>query len=154
MVSEGIKDRLSNVGKLKEWVSNKKKEERRNNIVLKGVKIKGKERIIKGALKEWVSDFLKNKLSIDRKVEHCKISEKVIIAKLVDEETKKEVMRNKNKLKENNIYIKNDLTWEEKKIQERISSWTKVERSKGMECDYFYYYPIERVDSRTAESSL
>lgn len=72
MVSEGIKDRLSNVevGKLKKWVSNKKKEERRNNIVLKGVKIKGKERIIKGALKEWVSDFLKNKLSIDRKVEH------------------------------------------------------------------------------------
>lgn len=72
MVSEGIKDRLSNVevGKLKKWVSNKKKEERRNNKVLKGVKIKGKERIIKGALKEWVSDFLKNKLSIDRKVEH------------------------------------------------------------------------------------
>lgn len=46
MVSEGTKDRLSNVkvGKLKKWVSNKKKEERRNNIVLKGVKIKGKER--------------------------------------------------------------------------------------------------------------
>lgn len=54
MVSEGIKDRLSNVevGKLKKWVSNKKKEEKKNNIVLKGVKIKGKERIIKGALKE------------------------------------------------------------------------------------------------------
>lgn len=61
MVSEGIKDRLSNVevGKLKKWVSNKEKEERRNNIVLKGVKIKEKERIIKGALKEWVSDFFK-----------------------------------------------------------------------------------------------
>lgn len=60
------------------------------------------------------------------------MSEKVIIAKLVDKETKKEVMRNKNKLKGDNIYIKNDLTWEERKIQERISSWAKVERSKGM----------------------
>lgn len=33
----------------------------------------------------------------------------------------------------NNIYIENDLTWEERKVQEKISSWVKLERSKGKE---------------------
>lgn len=42
-------------------------------------------------------------------------------------------MKNKNKLKEGNIYIENDLTWEERKIQERISRWGKEEKSKGKE---------------------
>lgn len=39
-------------------------------------------------------------------------------------------MRNKNKLKGETIYIENDLTWEERKIQERISRWAKIQKGK------------------------
>jgi len=44
-------------------------------------------------------------------------------------EEEKEVMRKKNRLKRDQIFIENDLTWEEKKIQERI--WVKERRNKG-----------------------
>lgn len=99
----------------------REKEERRNNIVLKSVRIEGEKKLIKGALKEWVKDFLKDKLGIVGNVEHCRLSGKVIIAKLGDEETKKKVMKNKNKLKGSNIFIENNLTWEERNVQEKIS---------------------------------
>lgn len=54
----------------------------------------------------------------------------VIIVKLDRKETKREIMRNKNKLKGETIYIENDLTWEERKIQERISRWAKIQKGK------------------------
>lgn len=40
-------------------------------------------------------------------------------------------MRNKNKLKGKNIFINNDLTWEERKLQEKLNKWAKEEREKG-----------------------
>lgn len=122
---------IAEVGKLKKWLIKKEREERRNNIVLKGVRMEGDERLIKGALKEWVSDFLKKNIGVDGKIEHCRLSGKVIIAKLGSEDVKREVMKNKNKLKGGNIYIENDLTWDERKIQEKISRWGKEERGKG-----------------------
>lgn len=68
MATDNSEDRLSNakVGKLKKWKTEKEKEERRNNIVLKRVRMEGVERLIKGALKEWVRDFLKNKLDVSK----------------------------------------------------------------------------------------
>lgn len=65
------------------------------------------------------------------KVEYCRRSGTVIIVKLDSEETKRKVMRNKNKLKGETIYIENDLTWEERKTQERISRWAKTQKEKG-----------------------
>lgn len=41
-------------------------------------------------------------------------------------------MKRKNKLKEikeEQIFIENDLTWEERKIQERINKWAKEKKS-------------------------
>lgn len=40
-------------------------------------------------------------------------------------------MKNKNKLKGSNIFIENNLTWEERNVQEKISRQGKKERSKG-----------------------
>jgi len=40
--------------------------------------------------------------------------------KLGSEEEKKEVMRKKNRIKGDQIFIENDLTWRERKTQERI----------------------------------
>lgn len=71
MPSEGSEDRLSiaEVGKLKKWMTDREKEERRNNIVSKGIRMEGEEWFIKGALKKWVTDFLKDKLGVVGKVE-------------------------------------------------------------------------------------
>ncbi|KMQ86479.1 hypothetical protein RF55_14523 [Lasius niger] len=126
-------DRLSTkeVNKLKKWVEEKEKEERRNNIVFKG--INGVENIKDG--REWVKKFLNEKLDLDLegKVTQTRISGKVLIAKLDSEEVKREVMKRKNKLKDGYVFIENDLTWEERKIQEKINVWAKVQRSKGKE---------------------
>lgn len=51
--------------------------------------------------------------------------------KLESEKVKKEVMRNKFKLKGEKIFIKNDLSWEERKIQDKINRWTKTERKRA-----------------------
>lgn len=84
-------------------------------------------------LKEWVEKFLKGKVGVECKVKHSRLSGKVIILRLGKEEEKKEVMKNKNKLKGGNIFIENDLTWEERKLQEKIGKWAKEERNKGRE---------------------
>ena len=46
--------------------------------------------------------------------------ERVIIAKLENEEEKRRVMMNKSKLKGTKIYIENDLSFEERRKQEEI----------------------------------
>lgn len=63
----------------------------------------------------------------------CRNSGPVIVAKFENEEKKKEVMRNKNKLKEDNIFIENDLSWEERKQQEKINRWAREKRGKEVE---------------------
>lgn len=51
--------------------------------------------------------------------------------KLESEKVKKEVMRNKFKLKGEKIFIKNDLSWEKRKIQDKINRWAKTERKRA-----------------------
>lgn len=43
----------------------------------------------------------------------------MIIARVENKEVKKQVMRNKFILKGEKIFIENDLSWEERKIQEK-----------------------------------
>lgn len=66
------------------------------------------------------------------KVTDCRRSGNCLIATLNREEMKSEVMRNKSKLRGEKFFIENDLTWEERKVQERIYRWAKQEREKGM----------------------
>jgi hypothetical protein len=122
-------DRLSmrEVGKIKKLISDKEKEERKNNIAIKGMGYVGDIRL----LKEKVQEFLKEDLEIECKIESCRMSGKVIIAKLGDEEIKREVMRRKYKLKGGTIFIENDLSWEERKIQERLNRWAKDYKARG-----------------------
>lgn len=50
--------------------------------------------------------------------------------KFLSEKVKKKVMRNKFKLKGEKIFVKNDLSWEERKIQDKINRWAKTERKR------------------------
>lgn len=131
IMTEVSKNRLSprEIRKLKNWISDKEKEKRRKNIVIKGIKDEKELKDIKENPKKLAVFFLKVKLEMDCKVEY-KVSNRVIIVKMSSEEEKKEVMRNKHKLKGGSIFIGNDLTWEERKTQERIYKWAKEMRKK------------------------
>jgi len=107
--------------------SEKEKEERKDNITIRGW---GK---VEKVEKENVEEFLKDRLGLEIKVKGCKVDGKVIVVSLNSSEDKKEIMKGKSKLKGGNIFIDNDLTWEERKTQERINKWVKEQRGKGKE---------------------
>lgn len=113
--SVGSEDRLSNkeVNKLKRLMAEKDREERRYNVVVKGA-METKEGE-KGRM--WMQDFIKEKLGVKCKVLSCRRSGPVMVAKIDGEEKKREIMKNKNKLKGGKIFIENDLSWEERKLQ-------------------------------------
>lgn len=131
VMSEGS-DRLSvrEVSKIKKIIVDREKEEKKNNIVIKGIK---KEATENSNLKEWVEKLLKNKLGKEYNLEYCRWSGSVILAKVKNIEEKIEIMKQKNKLKGEVIYIENDLTWEERRTQEKISKWAKEKRSRGID---------------------
>jgi len=119
-------DRFSvkEVNKLRNMVLDKEKEERRNNIVIKGAN-PGED------VKGWLQRFLKEALEIDVSVGQVRRSGRVIIVKLGNEEKKREIMQKKSKLSGGNIFIENDLTWEERKTQGEIIAWAKQQRANG-----------------------
>lgn len=43
---------------------------------------------------------------------------------------RKKKISNKNKLKGEKIFIENDLSWEERKIQEKMNRWVREKREK------------------------
>lgn len=128
--SVGLSDR--ELDKVRRMVLDKEKEERRDNIVIKGADTEVKD------WKKWVSDFIKEKMEIDVEIISCRRSGKVLVAKLKDGQMKRKVMENKSKLKGGRIFIENDLTWQERKIQEKINIWAKEEREKGKEVKIGY----------------
>lgn len=64
-------DRLSikEVGKLKRW--DKEKKERKNNILLKGMRREGDEKILRENMKDWVEKFIRDRLDVKIKIENC-----------------------------------------------------------------------------------
>lgn len=75
-ISDISGDRLSlrEVGKLKRWMKDKEKWDRRNNIVIKGVSMEGDEKEIRENMKGWVDNFLKERLDVKVNIESCRIS--------------------------------------------------------------------------------
>jgi len=70
----------------------KKKWERKNDIVLKGMRLDRIERKMKDeekGRKKWVMKFLGEKVGLDCRVVNCRISRMVIIVKLRNEEKKR-----------------------------------------------------------------
>jgi len=54
----------------------------------------------------------------------------VLVIKLENVEMKREIMR--NKYKGDRIFIENDVSWEERRIQERIVRWARDQKEKGV----------------------
>jgi len=83
--------------------------------------------------REWATEFIREKIGVECKPVSCRESGAVLVVKLENDETKKEIMRNKYKLKGGKIFIENDLSWEERRTQGEINKWAKVQKEKGIE---------------------
>jgi len=65
--------------------------------------------------------LIKEKVGVEYRVVSCRENGALIFVKLECEKIKKEVMKNKYRLKDNKIFIENNLSWEERKVQEKIN---------------------------------
>lgn len=98
-------------------IAERDRDERKNNIIIKGMDREGE------ITRERMEEFRREKLNIEVKVIRCRRSGGVLVVKLENEHMKKKVMRNKSKLKGRNSFIENNLSWEERKVQEKINRW-------------------------------
>jgi len=79
--------------------------------------------------REWVMEFIKENIGVEFKVVNCRESGTVVVIKLKNDETKKEVMRNKHKLKGGRVFIKRFELGGKKNARE-INRWAKIQREK------------------------
>lgn len=121
---------LNRVEQLEIKMNMQEKEKRKLNLILKGTQINGTE------IKNDIQHLLENRLGIKIKiVEAYNISKNktrdVLLAQVENMHQKQEILRNKNKFTGSNIYVENDLTVEERKIQSEIRKIGKMEKEKG-----------------------
>jgi len=90
-------DRLSSreVDKIRKWVNEKERSERKSNIVLRGVEMPSGIEKDKERGREWIQDLIKSKLGVECEINEVRKSGPVIVAKIKGEEGKREIMKNK-----------------------------------------------------------
>lgn len=123
-----MKQELKNVMKK---IDQYEKEKKTNNVIVQGIPMKNSN---PNKLKETITDFMKKELGIDVKIDEAyKLSEKTCLVKTTSRNEKMKIMQNKSKLRTVKpvIYINNDLTQEEMKIQKEILKIAKTEKTKG-----------------------
>jgi len=99
--------------------------------VLKGVTLPREVEREREKRVSWMREFLKSKLGVECEISVVRRSGPVMVVKIEGEVGKREVMKNKHKLKRGNVYIENDLSYEERKIQEYLNRWAKEKRKEG-----------------------
>ena len=129
-----LEDRIT---KLENRIKQKERDERRNNIVIKGIKIKGTN------IETEVEKMLQDKIGVEVKIKDAyKLAEHrdkdIVLAKLEQRRHKTSVMINRGKLRGENCYIEDDLTKEEQEIQREIVRRAKEERKRGVRATIGY----------------
>lgn len=126
------KELVERINILEKKIDNQDKEKRRNNTVISGIEVKGEN------LEQYLERVIAEVILVDAKIKKAyKINNKnnipMYMVEWVSWEDKRKVMQNKYKLKDKvkNVYIENDLTWEERKIQFDIRAIAKTERAKN-----------------------
>jgi len=127
-------DRLSSreVDKVRKMVTEKEREERKCNIIIRGLDIPEEIERERGRRKIWVKELIRNKVGVECEVKDLRKSGPVFVAKIEGENKKREIMMNKYKLKGERMFIENDLTYEERKVQEKLGKWAREKRAGGM----------------------
>ncbi|KYN50592.1 hypothetical protein ALC57_10669 [Trachymyrmex cornetzi] len=112
--------------------SDQERRERRLNIVIKGVEVKG------GSVREMVGSVFEkiglNESEINVKdafMIRGKERESMIMVKLNSMYDKRRIMEKKGKLRGSRVYVDDDMTKSERDRQREIRRWAKNERDKG-----------------------
>lgn len=124
---------------LEKRMERKELQEIRNNIVIKGLQVNEEDR------KKEVENFLTTNLEVDVTLKDIKVigkDKKIIIATTNTWEEKKQIMLQKNKLKEREntakIYIDYEKTEQERKIQKHIQEVANEYKKEGKEIKIGY----------------
>ncbi|XP_024876616.1 cilia- and flagella-associated protein 45-like [Temnothorax curvispinosus] len=135
--SENTDELRKQVKEIKIMMEKKDREERKNNIIIKGLNV-GKER--KGLEKE-VEEFVKERLGVEAKMERARLvgGGKIIQAKIRDQENKRKIMESKSRLGKEEIYIENDRTVKERETQREIVKMAKEQRAQEKEVVVRYW---------------
>lgn len=124
-----MKKELNELKKNLNWIE---KESKKNNIILSGYTIQEKEQ---PAIKNEIIKFIQDHLNIDIEIKSVtKIGHKVAVVELMNTNDKVKILQNKAKLrniKEERIYINEDLTTKEKEKQKHIREYARKERLEG-----------------------
>lgn len=125
------------ISKLENRLNHLENKERRNNIVVKGVKFNETN------LKQEVENFLKKELNLSTKIIEVelikpKTVETFVVAKVGSWQEKMEIMKGKHRLRGTQRYIDDDLSREERKVQLELRNIAKREREKGNEVKVGY----------------
>lgn len=117
---------------LKNSIEILEREKRANNIVMTGLEVAASD---PGVLKEATENFFRQNLKVETKVKSVhKLGPKTCLIQLEDEQQKREVMREKSKLRnlrDNRVYLNDDLTKGERHMQKVIRETAKEERKNG-----------------------
>lgn len=121
---------LEKIGKLETISEKSEKEKRKLNVVFKGLSNAQLEQ------RAEMERLFKETLGIEYKVKSTRTVGKIegkmtLIAEMGSWEDKREILENKKKLIGSTIYIDNDLTQEERRIQKEIRAVAREERNKG-----------------------
>lgn len=116
-----------------EWIEeDREREKRRNNIIIKGLENKEK------CSKEWLEQWLRTEINTEVKIKKIwetttKREKRIIGAQCEEENMKRKVMENKNRLGQKKIYIEHDLTWVERRTKEKAREKAAEYWKKGEE---------------------
>ncbi|KAI4465889.1 hypothetical protein MML48_3g00008907 [Holotrichia oblita] len=113
------------------------KQTKRNNIVIKVLETKTSDA---EKLKTTINKFIAENIGIEAKIKAVnKVGETTCIVKLIDEETKTEIMRNKAKLRNmeiDKIYINDDLTRKDRGKQKQLRIRAQEEKGNSVKVGY------------------
>lgn len=107
IIREGLIYREVNI--LKRWITNSEREERRLNFVIKEINIEeeSKDKEKKQRSREiWIKEWIKEKSEIECNIVAVRESGSVYVVKVESKEEKKDIMKNKYKLKGGRIFRK------------------------------------------------
>lgn len=113
-----------------EWQNeNKERKGRKRNIIIKVVQ--GKEEDIEKEIKEFIKDNIEVEVELRKaKIMRSGGSRQIIVAKLSKWDEKKEIMIRERNLKQG-VYVEDDLTREERIIQNELRKVAREQREKG-----------------------
>lgn len=117
------------VKKLKRIIEDKERKDRKNNIVIRGLRNEKEE------AKKVGKEFLEKEFGAGGKIKYIKTEGKekreVIIVEMENWQTKEKIMKEKSKLRGRNIFIDHDKTKEEREVQRKLRERAGREREEG-----------------------